>query len=68
MPFPCSTIPKHKIDDKLEGTILGLFKSGSDVTQIRRKLDRDNFEVTRITFIDVSNGHGKERKKCNFEK
>ena len=61
-PSPCSTKPRHKIDEKLEGTILCLLKSGLDVTQIRRQLNRDNFDVTRMNITNVSNGHEKERE------
>ena len=61
-PFPCSTKPSHKVDEKLEGAIFCLLKSGSDVTQIQRQLNRDNFNVTRMTITNVRNGHEKERK------
>ena len=61
-PFRCSTVPRHKIDEKTEGTILCLLKSGSGVTQIQKRHNRDNFDVTRMTITNVINKHGKEQK------
>ena len=55
-------MPRHKIDEKPEGTILCLLKSGSGVTQIQRRHNRDNFDVTRMTITNVINKHGKEQK------
>ena len=66
-PLRCSTMPTHKIDEKTEGTILCLWKSGSGVTQIQRRHNRDNFDVTRMTITNVINKHGKEQKKCNLK-
>ena len=43
-------------------------KSGSDVTQIQRKLNRDSFDVNRITITNISNGHEKERKSTILNK
>ena len=63
-PFRCSTMPRHKIDEKTEGTILCLLKSGSGVTQIQRRHNRDNFDVTRMTITNVINKHGKEQKNA----
>ena len=60
-PFRCSTMPRHRIDEKPEGTILCLLKSGSDVTQIQIQLNRNNFYVTRMTITNVINEHGKEQ-------
>ena len=59
-PFRCPTMPRDKIDEKPEGTILCLLKSGSGVTQIQRKLNRDNFDVTRRTITNI--------KSTNMEK
>ena len=59
-------MPRHKIDEKTEGTIVCLLKSGSGVTQIQRRHNRDNFDVTRMTITNVINKHGKE-KKCNLK-
>ena len=66
-PIPSSTMPRHKIGKKLECAILCLLKSGSGVTQIQ-KLNRISFDNTRFTIINVSNGHGKERKRANLNK
>ena len=52
----------HKIDKKPEGTILCLLKSGSGVSQIQRQLNRDNFDVIRMTITNVVNEHEKEQK------
>ena len=59
---------RHKIDEKPEGTILCLLKSGSGVRQIQRQLNRDNFDVTRITITKVINEHGKEQKNAVLNK
>ena len=67
-PFRCRTMPRHKIDENPEGTILGLFKSGSGVSQIQRQLNRDNFDVTRMTITNVINKHGKEQKIAIWNK
>ena len=64
----CSTMPRHKIDEKPEGTILCLLKSGSGVTQIQRRHNRDNFDVTRMTITNVINQHGKEQKIAIWNK
>ena len=53
---------------KLEGTILCLLKSGSNVTQIQRQHNRNNVDVTRMTITNVSNGHEKERKHTILNK
>ena len=67
-PFWCSTMPRHKIDEKTEGTILCLLKSGSGVTQIQRRNNRDNVDVTRMTITNVINKHGKEQKIAIWNK
>ena len=67
-PFRCSTMPRHKIDEKPEGTILCLLKSGSGVTQIQRRHNRDNVDVTRMTITNVINKHGKEQKIAIWNK
>ena len=61
-------MPRHKIDEKLEGTILYLLRSGLGVTQIQRRLNRDGFDVNRMTIYRVKNGHGKERKSAILNK
>ena len=60
-------MPRHKINEKPEVTILCLLKSGSGVTQIQIQFNRDNFDATRMTITNVINEHGKEQKKCNLE-
>ena len=66
--FRCSTMPRHKFDEKPEGTILCLLKSGSGVTQIQRQPYGDNIDVTRMTIANVFNERGKEQTKCNLNK
>ena len=61
-------MPRHKIDEKPEGTILCLLKSGSDVTQIQRQLNRDNVDVIRMTNNNTINEHGKEQKMAILNK
>ena len=61
-PFRYSTMPRHQIDEKPEGTILWLLKSGSGVTQIQRQHNRDDFDFTRMTITNTINEHGKEQK------
>ena len=65
--FRCSTIRRHTIDEKPEGTVLCLLKFGSGVTQIQRQLNRDNFDVTRMIITHVIIEHGDEQINCNFE-
>ena len=55
-------MPIHKIDEKPEGTILCLLKSGSGVTQIQIQVNRDNFDATWMTITNVINENGKEQK------
>ena len=66
-PFQCSTILRHTNDGKPEGTISGLFKSGSGVTQIQRHLNRNDFDVSRMTTHYVIKQKRKTKKKCNFK-
>ena len=42
--------------------ILCLLKSGSGVIQIQRQLNRNDFDVKRMTINNSNNGHGKEVK------
>ena len=60
-------MPRHQIDEKPEGTIFWLLKSGSGVTQVQRRLNRDDFDFTRMTITYAINEHGKEHKKIQFE-
>ena len=67
-PFRYSTVPRHEIDEKPEGTILCLLKSGSGVTQIQRQLNIDNFGAIQMTITYVINEHGKEQKNAIWNK
>ena len=64
-PFQCSTILRHTNDENPEGTVFCLFKSGSGVTQIQRPLNRDDFDVSRITTHYVKIQKRKTKKNTN---
>ena len=53
----------------LKGTIFCLLKSGPDVIQIQSHLNRDDFDVSRITTHNIKkNRNGKQRKNAILNK
>ena len=69
-PFQCSTILRHTNDENPEGTVFCLFKSGSGVTQIQRPLNRDDFDVSRMTthYVKVRKRKTKQNTISNKKK